>query len=99
MGSPRSIAQELIFALDEGVVSAQRGWRRLLKRERHHRITPYRGWAAPGKAVVIGRVIEDDARWGAPADRAASREHLAPEEQPSKKRTTGWRSCGASALR
>jgi phosphatidate phosphatase APP1 len=46
--------------IDAGVENAQRGLRRFLGRRLEPRPVAYRGWVAGGRAVVLGRVIEDD---------------------------------------
>jgi phosphatidate phosphatase APP1 len=52
---------DTLRALDSLLFGAQRQARRLLGRTGHPCIVPHRGWTTRDKAVVLGRVIEQDA--------------------------------------
>jgi phosphatidate phosphatase APP1 len=46
--------------LVDPLVAAHRELRRVLRRKGEHRAAPFRGWVTSRKAVVLGRVVEDD---------------------------------------
>jgi phosphatidate phosphatase APP1 len=46
--------------LDESLARGQRAAGALLGRRRRHRAQPFRGWVARDKAVILGRVVDDD---------------------------------------
>lgn len=54
--------RSVLVGLDSFVSEAHRHARRSLARAEGVRIVPYRGWAAPGKVVALGRAIQADLR-------------------------------------